>query len=159
MPKPISIIPTLALAAIALLIGGCGGGGDDAPTKAEFLKQAELICKKADSVEAQRQGAYFQKNFARIEKEPPPPNNTKTVADVVKQIRVPIILKELEELEALGYPEGDEEKLQEIIDGTKEGAEKLGEEPQLLWASRSGNPLYPSFNSARAYGFTVCAEA
>jgi type IV pilus biogenesis protein CpaD/CtpE len=158
MPKSLVIYPALLLAALAALVSGCGGG-DEAPTRAAYIKQAEAICKKVGSNEQKLQGEYIQKNYQQLKNEPPPPNNVKFVAYTVRTIRVPSTLKELEELEALEAPEGDEAKLKKIFAGTREGLQKLKEDPQVVWATRGGNPLYPSFRLARDYGFQFCAES
>lgn len=158
MFKPISIFPALALAALALFVAGCGGSGDESPTREAYLKQAEAICKKIENTEAQEQGKYIQENLAQLKREPPPPNNKGTFV-IVETIRVPYLYKQVEELEALDPPEGDEAQLQRIFEETKKGAKELGEEPKLIWATRARNPLYPSWKLSNGYGFRYCAEA
>jgi hypothetical protein len=158
MFKRIAIFPVLLLAALALLATGCGSG-DDAITKAEYIEQAEKICKDNNRAEAREFKTYMRVNLERIKQEPLPPKNVRLINDLVQDIRVPAIMSELEQLEALEIPEEDRKEVEEIFAGTKKGAEELNAEPQLHWASWAGNPLVPSYQQAHKYGFIACAES
>lgn len=156
MIKRLSILPALFLVALATLALGCGG--NDGVAKAEFIKEAEAICKRIHSAESQARGEYIQKNLARLNRLSPSESN-KSIGIIIETIRMPAVLKEVKELKALEPPEGDEKKLQKIFVGTEEGIKKVNEEPKLALASRAGNPLYPSYKLALDYGFENCAES
>jgi len=153
-------IPPLFALAIASLAVGCGGGGSTL-SKAEFIKQADAICEKADETELGEIGAYFRnhpKESKNVRPGAPPPALVQTVA-------VPSLLKETDDLEALGAPKGDEETIEAFISGIKAAIKEVEKDPESIEEDlpngQGKNPSY-AFREvnklAREYGFKQCNE-
>jgi hypothetical protein len=158
MRKPILIFSALALA-VALSIIGCGGS-DATLSKAEFIKQGDVICKKADDAELREYEKYVRANRASLSRLSPEAYREKLIVDLA----LPSTMKETEKLEALGIPSGDEEKVEAIFSGIREAIKKSEEESTRAeenLPNGSSNPSYV-FNDvnrlARAYGFKQCNE-
>ncbi len=146
-------LAVLVLSALALVIAGCGSD-DDTLTKAEFIKQADVICKKADDREAGEFVALAKSNPGEFE----PPNVKKGQEKAIRVILIPSIQKQVKDVEALGIPEGDEEELERFFDEVESGLEKVKEDPLSIDSSREKSPLYGSFKLGQAYGFKLCRE-
>jgi hypothetical protein len=152
MIKQIFLTSVLVLAA-ALFMAGCGGGDDKASTltKAEFLKQGDAICKKADKAQETEFAVYAKAHSKNLE--------TKTGREkliLVAGLRP--VLAEAEELAALGVPSGDEKEVEAIVTGIKEAVKKAEKNPQSVEAL-SKNPFEEVDELSREYGFKICAEA
>jgi hypothetical protein len=124
------------LVAAALVMAGCGGGSSSV-SKAEFVKAADAICRKADEAQVKALTAAEGKS----EKE---------------QIRAGLrtIQAAAEELAALEVPSGDEDEIAAIVAEMEAAVNKV----------ESGSPstLQEAFTSvekrAAKYGFKDCSE-
>src|SRR5262245_59616559 len=99
-----SILLFVAVAAFVTVLG-CGGGDDGetvpALSKAEFIKKADAICKKADEQQINE--------MARAEKEIPGDfNDRERQFEIVLQGALPPVEREAEQISELGIPTGDE---------------------------------------------------
>lgn len=132
-------ISGIAVAVVLLCVGvGCGGGsGDTTPeiTKAQFVKKANFIC--AD---------FNRERYAAAEKEfnPKQRHGSHAVGSpatealeteleelgekLVKEVVIPSLRKQLEKLESLGLPSGDEAKVEKILQNFDKGTAELEEE-------------------------------
>lgn len=143
-PKVTFIVLAVLLAATV----GFGCGGDDgsasALTKAEFIKQADGICKKGE---------------ARIEVEAEELGGPTTMAqqkELVTDVVVPGIQDQAERIADLGAPEDDEETIEEMIEAIEKGAAELEANP--LAGMEGKAPLSDASKIARAYGLEECAS-
>lgn len=154
--KHISTLPVFALTALALVIGGCGGsdGGDAAITKAEFIKQADALCKKVDEREFGEFGAWAKANDKKLVGL----STGQVEKEAIRAIVVPSVRNEIEEVKAIGIPEGDEEELEKFFDEVEVAIEKTEKNPLSAEKSRSQSPFFGSYELGRAYGFSDCAE-
>jgi hypothetical protein len=147
MLRLIRIFPLIILA-VALSLGGCGGGGDEGATisKAAFIKRGDLICRKADK----KQEAEYLVLARKV-------GNGGSVEQIAAQILLPSVLEQAKELEELGSPDGDEEAADAIIAGiraaAKESEETLENEPLSF-----EKPFVKVSNLAASYGFSDCTE-
>jgi hypothetical protein len=112
------------LIAIALAVAGCGGGGDSsttALTKAEYVKQANAICKKGQQ---EREAAVNE-----LAEEVKPGANAAELpkAGLVEAITPPLGAM-VEELAALPAPEGDEAQVEAIVEAYEEPVEAIEED-------------------------------
>jgi hypothetical protein len=149
----LSFVACLALAVVA---AGCGSGGDSttsdgssaALTKAEFIKQGDAICKETDKIQNKDIRLYLVKN----------PGSSGKKEDVEKVIKVGLgqIKVEAEEVDALGAPEGDEEKVEAIVRGIEDGLKKAEEDPVSTNKSGAANPFAAVDKLTTDYGFKVC---
>lgn len=145
-----------ALTVIAALVAGCGGGSDSTTdetvvlTKAEFIKQGDQICKKANEENEAEAEEFAKENDFTLEKA-----SKDQIEEAVVAVLVPSIEKQAEEIEALGAPKGDEEKVEEIVTSLEDAAGEIEDEPKAVF---EGDILGKPTELAKDYGFKVCGE-
>lgn len=141
--------PSLFLVALVLALGiaGCGSDGGSttaSPTKAEFIKQADAICRAAD--EAQLPA------LAKAEKQASGESNAARTA-VMLMAGLEPIEKEAKEIAALAVPEGDGDQLEAIVDGIESAVEEVEAK------GSKGSSAFVTVNRLSAqYGFRACSE-
>lgn len=147
-----SLALTAALVA-ALLVAGCGGDsdGESSISKAQFIAKADAICKQSN----ERMEAGFTKLLKNVT------NLTKLkkveYEEIVDEVMVPSIEREIEELGALGIPAGDEERIDAMIDALEEGKETAERNPEAVNAS-SDAVFGIASRIAGEYGLEVCGS-
>lgn len=128
----------IAVALLLLGVGvGCGGGsGDTTPdiTKAQFVKKADFICadskqKRTDAAkelnQKQRQGTHIvgSKAYEELQAE------LRVIAEkLLRETFFPLMRTQQKELEALGAPAGDEEKVEQMLDNLDQAVDEVEEE-------------------------------
>jgi len=160
MPKSIYTLFALALAAMAVLVAGCGSSDDSATattpppaTKAAFMKQAEKICVKAKADRYSEAVAYRKKHEKELEAMEPIPAEEK----IIRAVGLPSIAKQFEEIEAIGIPKGQEEKLEAIFAALKQGLKGAEKDPYAIELEvPSKNPFLKVDDLIRDYGFQEC---
>jgi hypothetical protein len=143
----------------------CGGGGDStssggesseasgsAPTKAVFVKEADAICRKADTELNEEIESYAKENGIPLGKEPTKAQQEEIYAAVV----LPNVGRQGEEIDALTPPEGEEDEVGEIVDALAQGVEEGEADPAGLVEGK--NPLEDASSKATAYGMKVCGS-
>lgn len=147
--KKRAIIGLVAVfAATAFVLGGCGS--DDEPTlsKAEFTKQANAICVESD----ERRKAEYRARVA--EQKPNEGSSPGEENELFLEVFIVPFREMVEELEDLGAPEGDEEKVEMIFSEMRQGAEVLEGDPSLLLGEAT---MFKKANKLNAeYGLTGC---
>jgi hypothetical protein len=143
----------LAMALLAVLVAvGCGGSDNSASTpltKAEFIKQADALCVKgseeikaeaATSMKASESGkkGASQAQFTLVE----------------EKVLFPGFQREVEEVRALGAPNGDGSQVSKILDAFEKGIEEVEEKPVTFLSGES--PLSKPSGLADKYGFKAC---
>jgi hypothetical protein len=144
----------ISFVAVALL-SGCGDdsneGGfspvvSDPLSKVEFLRQSDEICHSTESrIEAAADDLLTGKSD-------PDPGE---VEEVAINIVVPALESEVAAIGALGAPEGDEDKVQAILDATEAGIAEIEADPQAL-LDDVPKSLRKAEELARAYGSQQC---
>lgn len=139
------VVSVLALVSVASLIGvGCGGGSGSL-SKAEFIKQADVICEKADEAQLD---AIPKVDVSGN------PNSRANEERVVMEGALPPVRKEAEEIAELSAPAGDEQEIAAIVKGIEDAVVKVEEDPI--------NNLEGAFvavnKRAARYGFKACSE-
>jgi hypothetical protein len=162
----------VALIAIAALVAGCGGGdssssssssastgssesssteaGGEAPTKAAFIKEADKICTEAEN-ELNEEIVAFAKDKGISTKEEPSEDQE---IEIFKDVVLPNIARQGEELEALTPPEGDESTFEDI---TSTLADEVAEAEEASGVP-SKDTLAGATKKAKAYGFKSCGS-
>jgi hypothetical protein len=133
--------------------GGSGGSGGSL-TKAEFIKQGDQLCVKADKEKQAKIEAF-------TEAEGSGPENVLTARDeegFMLTAVLPPIQAETEELEALGVPDP---QAQAIIDGMEKAIAQSEVEarkgtPKNIDPEDVVDPFAKVSQQARAYGFKSC---
>ena len=142
-----------ALAALSIA-AGCGGGDSDSGggeiSKAAFIKKADAICAKNNERMAKASVALIKrKNFAN-------PTRAEYEA-VVDKALVPGVKREVEELKALGAPNGDEDVVNSMITALEEGVETAERDPKAV--STSSDAIFGiASRLAGEYGLKVCGS-
>lgn len=145
-----------ALVALAALVAGCGGGDDTTTdetvtlTKAEFIKQGDAICKEANEENEAEAEEFAEENGFTLEKA-----SKDQLEEAVAEVLVPSLNQQMEELDALGAPEGDEDQVEEIIVSVEDAADEIEDDPGLVFEEAT---LDKPNKLAKAYGFKVCGE-
>jgi hypothetical protein len=137
--------------ALLLLVGGCGGGDETAaPTKKEFIKQAEAICLKTDKQQGEALEGYLEEHPKGIT------TGKGREIEAIEVLVVPSLKSEADELAALGAPSGDEDQVEAIVVGLEDSVRKLEEDPL---AFRNEKKLFGEIDAkAKRYGFKECSE-
>ncbi len=143
----------LALGALAALflgsaLVGCGDNDDSSPlTKAEFVKQGNLICQKW---EQEREEEYEKALQSSEGKKPTPQTQEKAAVDVLQRPYERMASK----LAELSPPEGEEKQVEAIVQAMEEAISKIEKDPAS--ALREGSYTKPN-KLATDYGLTECS--
>jgi len=146
-----------ALAAISMIVVGCGGGGDSSSdsasiSKARFVKQADAICEKGTKENQAEFEEFAKENGLSEKKEPTKAQQEEAVTEIV----APGVQKQIEEIDALGAPEGDEKQVEAIVAAVEDGVEEIEDDPAAL--TEGENPLAKGSKLAKEYGLQACGE-
>jgi hypothetical protein len=147
-----------SLAALALIVAGCGGGGDSTGstessslTKAELIKQGDAICEKGEEELEEEANQFAKENGIDTGK----PTEAQQ-EEVIEEVVAPALRKQAEELRELGTPSGEEAAVEEITGSLEKGTKELEEEPGKLL--QGANPVGKASKLAREYGFKECGN-
>jgi hypothetical protein len=113
----------LAVAALLALTSGCGGSDDDSLTKAEFSKQGDAVCKRANADQQKALAAAYTK----LNKEGA--KGKKVEEELISNTALPPIAKMTEELGDLSAPEGEEAKAEEMVEAFEKEVQKIEDDP------------------------------
>lgn len=150
MPKAFLAVG-LVVASVAIV--GCGGGDDDSEetlTKVEFVEQGDAICEKAEKQSETEAEEFAEENGFDLEKA-----TEEELEDAIAEVLVPALNRQAAEIDALGAPEGDEEKVDAIVVALEDGVAEVEDDPSLVF---DGSPLKEASQLAKDYGFEVCGE-
>ncbi len=139
--------------ALVLVAAACGGGdsGEEALTKAEFIKQGDEICKQAEAQLEEEVEEFAEDNDVDTE------NPTKAQQEqVIETVVAPGLHKQAEELGELAAPSGEEEAVEEILSSLESGADELEQAPGKLLEGKS--PIEKAGTLAQEFGFEECGS-
>jgi hypothetical protein len=148
-----SLVVLAALVALAAIVAGCGSDDSEtteALTKVEFIKQGDQICEKANEQSETEAEEFAEENDFTLEKA-----SDEQIEEAVAEVLVPNLNQQVEDLEALGAPEGDEERVEEIITSLEDAAGEIEDDPGLVF---EGETLEEPSELAEDYGFEVCGQ-
>lgn len=147
-----------ACAALAMIVGGCGGGDEETSaagaelSKAEFLKQGNAICAKGNK-EVSKGYEAFAKERNLQNQEP----TEELLAEAVEAVLLPSVTRQVEELRELGAPAGDEKQVDKILTAAEKAIEETEEKPAPAGVT-TGGPFAEAKELAAAYGLKRCGE-
>lgn len=139
---------------VALVVAGCGSSDETTTdetvtlTKAEFIKQGDAICQKGNDESEKEAEEFAEENDFDLEKA-----SDEQLEEAVSEVLVANLRGQLDELEALGAPEGDEEQVEEIVDSLEGATEEIEDDPGVVF---DGEVLKEPGELAQDYGFKVC---
>jgi hypothetical protein len=139
-----------AVAAAVMVVGmivaaaACGSSDDNGLSKADFITQADAICKKYNDLSIKATSGL--KN----------PTDAELVAAIKAKI-VPLLPKQEAELRALKPPKADRAVVEQFLDTLQKASDELANDTAAIVKTKgaSANVAQVSEESA-AYGFTVC---
>lgn len=168
----LSSLGALAVAAaVALGVGGCGGGSDSTSAesagataagggkqtaihssslnKEEFIEKADAICTRAKTEGLEAMGAYVKENKGAAGQ-----SKVELIGEAVQKVFLPSVQSQVDQIRALGAPEGEEQEVEAILVALEEGVEEASQ------GTPSNARFAQSFASsgalAREYGLTGC---
>jgi hypothetical protein len=166
----ISTLLSLVLAA-GLIAAGCGDDDEETTTaatttttqagatgptgasgeplsKAEFIEEADAICKAGDKEIDAAADQLFSggANPGQAEEEA-----------FITQTLVPGVQQQVDGIRALTPPEGDEEEVQAILDAAQQAIDELEADPEAFF-EQGGDPFAEANQLAQEYGLQVCGQ-
>jgi hypothetical protein len=142
------------------LVGAVGCGGDDeesseaaAPTKEEFIADADQICADGDAeIDAAAQETFSEGRPSAQEQE-----------QFVQETVLPSIQEQIDGIRELTPPEGDEEAIDEFLTSADTAVDEAEQDPSVLLqgGQRQGSaddPFAETAQLAEEYGFQNCAQ-
>jgi hypothetical protein len=147
----------LLLGVLALVVvAGCGSSDDDSTettvelTKVEFIKQGDQICEKSEEQSETEAEEFAEENGFELENA-----SEAELEEAIGEVLVPTLNQQVEEIQALGAPEGDEGQVEAIIVALEDASAEVEDDPSL---AIEGQPLKEASQLAGDYGFKVCGE-
>jgi hypothetical protein len=142
-----------ALVALAAVAAGCGGGGDEdeALTKAQFINQADKICKKI----SEKNEAEFQAFVQKVQSEG---GIEKSGGEIGQEVVLPNFEMKVEQLTEMEPPSQGEKQITAWYEALEDALEEAREDPNTLigFAANADAPLIKANRIAREYGFEEC---
>lgn len=145
-------------AVTALLIAGCGGGGDEAPSKADYIKKADAICQSNDA-EAKRLSGQANAQLAA--------GNFKAGAASLREA-ADVARKTFNEVKALDLPSDGADQVEALFASSEKGFTSLdetigvietGDVPKIKAAVAETAKLNEETDRlAAAFGFQQCGR-
>lgn len=151
------IVALVGVVVTAAIVAGCGSSSGDETsslTKAQFVAQADAICKKGNAEIESEAEAFQEKNGLGENDEP----SKAQQAEVSETILAPNVKNQAEEIRALGAPSGDEDEISAMLDSLDEGVEEIEANPQGPFEANQPNPFGPANKIAKEYGLKVCGQ-
>lgn len=149
--KKIAMLLALALTGAAIF-AGCGSDDSssdsaEAPTKAEFITQADEICQDSiDTITSESEKQLDEKS------------GDEEVLAFAEDTYIPELNSEVEDLQALTPPEGDEETVDEMFSSLEDGVNEISDDPNIVLEGGE-SPLADATEKAQAYGLKVCGTS
>ena len=144
----------VSLLAAALAISACGGD-DSGPSKAEFIEEADAICREGEERSQQIVATGFR--------DPENPTGEEVLA-LIQQL-LPIQRETIADVRALEMPEDDEDQVNSILDQAEAATDEVAaiRDPQQAIAAVQAadtpqDPFYEANQAAADYGFDECSE-
>ena len=162
------VLTLSAVLALVAVVAGCGGGGSssssttstdggstdaggEAPTKAVFIKEADAICGEDEDELVKEVENFAEEKGIEIKKEEP---SKDLQAELFREVVLPNIGRQADDIAALTPPEGDEETIEELTDTLSSEVAEAEEEGGVP----AQDTLAGATKQAKAYGFKVCGS-
>jgi hypothetical protein len=139
-------LATISAAVLLVATAACGGD-DDELTKAEFVRQANAICKAGN----EQLDAAVDETFMGNQR----PSNAQ-LEEFATETVIPNIQRQIDDLRALEAPSEDEEQVEEILDSAQGEVDRLENEPIGLFTDETS--FVETNKLSRAYGIDRCAD-
>jgi hypothetical protein len=139
----------VSLGLISLIVG-CGGGGEETISKAEFIEQADAICKKS----TKERSDAFTKLLNQYDDGNPPQAE---LDQLIENDTVPAFKKQREAIAELPSPDEGEEEIEQMLVLLDEAIAKVEAEPDEA-INRAAGWFADYEQAAVDFGFKECSE-
>ena len=143
-----ALLGVLALSALAI---GCGGG-EETVTKAEFVDQANAICKQALKDRSAAERDFFE-GMVDSGKTP----DQETIEKRYMTLVLPHLDRMVDELEGIDEPSSDAAPAAAIVASFKAGITTFEDELDEVF-KENVHPFQKANNQSRVYGLEDCAQ-
>lgn len=144
--------------AATAVAGGCGDDESSAGsietsslTKAQFIKKAGAICTESNENLLVEINAYIEKHKSSSKSE------GEVIADALREFAVPKVESQIEEIENLGAPAGDEAQIEAFLEAQRRSVESLAARQSLTLTPGIELAFRQPGKLARQYGLDECA--
>lgn len=149
---------TIMLAVLMLMAvaAGCGDGDGetsaqgDAPTKREYIAEADAICVAATE--------RIESRYAELSGDQNGRPTQAQLREAVETVLVPGMRERLDELRALAQPVGDAAELEAFFAASEEALEAVESNPERMLGGGS-YPFAEAAKLAKLYGLVECRKA
>jgi hypothetical protein len=138
-----------AFAALLLLLAQGCGGSDASLTKGEFIKQANKICTQAEQERLSAAGVATRKAGLEEGEQGSKSQREEIVLAVLKPYE-----EMTNQIAALGAPDGDEQRVEAIVEAMEESVDNAKANPTS--AMTSSAPFEEANELAQEYGLIEC---
>jgi hypothetical protein len=148
----------VAVLALGVFGVGCGGGSDSGSSdsepvahvsKAQFLKTAAAVCVSFSKERLAAGEASYNKKVRAAGGKVNNQDLKVLAEEVLAEAIIPSLRKQQEELEAVGAPAADEEKIEKMLQSMEQGTDSIEEEG---FEKLNYNQFDPFEEEAKAYG-------
>jgi type IV pilus biogenesis protein CpaD/CtpE len=133
--------------ALAVFSAGCGSSdSEESLTKAEFVKQANRICKESEK----ERGEIISEAVQQAN----PKGNLQAQQEDALEKALPTYEDAARKIDELGAPEGSEDTVDAIVEAMEEASEKV--RANLQTAAVSNVPFNKANELTESYGLNAC---
>ncbi len=145
-------MPAAAMAVVVLAVAGCGGGDSSsttstaaALTKQQFVDQANQICAEGNKqIQAAAKDVFANGKPSKSE-----------FTDFVNNTLIPSVQDQVDQIDALPAPSGDQDQVDAIVNAVNDGLDKAKQDPMSMASSKT-DPFAEANKLSVDYGLTVC---
>jgi len=142
-------LTSLLLALLIFVVAGCGGDDDeqeaDAPTKEEFVAEADKICADADEALAD----------VALEQYPEGPPTGDDAVAFAEDVFIPNLQGQHDDLAALTPPEGEEDAFADLLEQLQTGIDEIADDPESFVET---DALEDASVAASDFGLRSCGQ-
>jgi hypothetical protein len=140
---------------LLLVLSSCGGGGEEALTKTQYVRRANAICTR------------FSKNLVRESEAFSKEHGLNTAAlnqhereQIILGVLLPNVEERLDELKELPAPKGEEAKTAQMISTQEVALEEARSHPVRSAApiAHRGEPFRMAMDMTADYGIWLCGQ-
>jgi hypothetical protein len=151
-------LAALGVAALALAACGSSSSGDEATSalatvpKAQFIKQADAICEKAEQQQRARVALFTERHSGE-------PEGRSQLIALIRFAGLPPLETQAEELAKLPLPHEETKQAETYLQFLNEALEKAEADPSSMAGSVERSPFLKAEVLARKFGFNACGGA
>ena len=142
-------LTSLLLALLIFVVAGCGDDDDepaaDAPTKEEFVAEADKICADADEALAE----------VALEQYPEGPPTGEDAVAFAEDVFIPNLQGQHDDLAALTPPEGEEDAFADLLEQLQTGIDEIAGDPESFVET---DALEDASVAASDFGLRSCGQ-